>query len=64
MRERDERINSPEFNYIYPLAYIDSQKAPPGVYPIDDNWEYAHGHLRFLPLWWVFDRSTGYWDNV
>lgn len=64
LREKDETINSPEFHHYYPLAYRDSQIAPPGVYPIDENWDFAHGNNGAIPLWWVFDRATGFWDNV
>ncbi|MCB9806992.1 hypothetical protein H6768_03840 [Candidatus Peribacteria bacterium] len=62
-REKDERTESPRFQELYKVAYDDSQKAP-GSYPIDNKWLLYHGNLQLIPSFWVFDRNTGYWDNV
>jgi len=62
-RESDERTKNPKFQELYTVAFNESQKVP-GAYPINSKWLFDHGNLQILPAFWVFDRSTGFWDNV
>jgi hypothetical protein len=63
MRERDENTSKPQFQDLYNLAFEESQKKL-GQFPINNKWLFDHGNLHIMPSWWVFDRSTGLWDNV
>ena len=62
-RETDEKTTKPEFLELYKIAYQDGLKQP-GKYPITNKWFFDHGNLGLIPWFWVFDRMTGYWDNV
>lgn len=52
-----------DYQEQFRIAYEDSVAAP-GKYPINAFWEFKHGNKKIVPLFWVFDRETGYWDNV
>ncbi len=62
-KEKDENTSSGEFARLYKLAYEDSQKAPPNTYPIDARWEHERTVEKVFPLWWVYDKKSGYWNN-
>jgi len=55
--------NRADYRDLFHAAYVDSQKEK-NTYPIDSWWEYSHGNKKIVPLFWVFDRSTGFWDNI
>jgi hypothetical protein len=63
----DDLVNWLEYRKDYKenfaIALEDSQKST-DKYPINSFWELKHGNKKILPLFWVFDRETGYWDNV
>ncbi len=52
-----------DYQEQFRIAYEDSVAAK-GKYPINAFWELKHGNKKIVPLFWVFDRETGYWDNV
>ena len=62
----DDLVNWIEYRKDYQaefaLAFEDSQKSK-DKYPINSFWEYKHGNKKIVPLFWVFDRETGYWAN-
>lgn len=63
LRERDDKMRTKNFEILYQRAYDESQKQP-GKYPITNMWLFNNGNLKIIPPFWVFDRSTGFWDNV
>lgn len=62
----DDLVNWIEYRKDYQtefaLAFEESQKSTV-KYPINSFWEYKRGNKKIVPLFWVFDRETGYWDN-
>ncbi len=63
LRERDDFMKTSNFDILYKMALDESRKNPEN-YPIDNVWLFKNGNLRIMPPFWVFDRMTGYWDNV
>jgi hypothetical protein len=62
--KRDKFESDPAIARIYQLGYLASQKAEKGTYPIDVAWLTEAGSYWRVPSWWVFDRKSGYWDNL
>lgn len=62
-RETENQLLDKETKSLFENAYQLSQSSP-DEYPINSLWEYTNGNKKIVPLFWVFDRATGYWDNV
>lgn len=52
-----------DYQEIFASAFAENQTSKE-KYPINSFWEFKNGNKKMVPLFWVFDRETGYWDNV
>jgi len=62
-KETNNLLLGKEYKELFEAAYKISQEKPE-EYPINSLWDFEHGNKKIVPLFWVFNRATGYWDNV